>query len=529
MNNIRIGTRLNIAFGFMVILVISIYLIGVTKCNSLGKSAEQISGRLYTDASAATKLRYYTSDMSRLVRNLIILTDPQAKLKTVENYNRERREVDRLIAVLDHGILSTKGRDIFTRLKSNAAIFLPFISEVVELAQQNKKEEAAQLLFGPRHETQEKYMATLEELETFEEKLISDFDAQAQKDRDDAIRLMSAATAIAVLLAALATWLITRSITQPIKKALAAAQRVALGDLGGHIQTSDRDETGKLLSAIGDMQASLVRTVSLVRDNAESVASASIQITQGNIDLSERTEEQASALEQTASTMAQLSMTVQNNADNARQAALLADNVRQVANKGYEATQAIAETMKTISESSRFIADITSVIDSIAFQTNILALNAAVEAARAGQHGKGFAAVASEVQILAQRSSTAAGEIRQLIEANGDGVISGNELVSHASKTMHEIVSAIGQLTDAVEEITAASTEQAHGIEQIGIAVTEMDSTTQQNAALVEESAMAAAGLQDQASQLLLAVSVFNLQESGDRHRVMESYQSVSR
>ncbi|MCU7367617.1 methyl-accepting chemotaxis protein [Pantoea stewartii] len=511
MNNIRIGIRLGAAFGFMALLVIFMVLIGIVKLNSLGQINDEISGSLYSKASSSSSLRYYTSDMSRLARNAILLKDESVREKAISDYRKERTEVNGLIELIGKQVNSPQGKDIFSRLKTNAELFLPFIDDVVALAQQGKSDEATQLLFGPRYQTQGDYMASLKEMQNFQEGRMKSASEKAREDRSGAIMMLTAAGVVALLLAAVSAWFITRSITRPLLEAVEAAGRVSRGDLSGTVHAEHKDETGRLLLAIRDMQDSLINTVSLVRNNAESVASASTQIAQGNADLSQRTEEQASALEQTAATMTQLGMTVKNNADNARQAGQLAVSVRDVANKGSDATGAITGTMKSISESSGRIAEITAVIDGIAFQTNILALNAAVEAARAGEHGRGFAVVASEVRSLAQRSATAAGEIRQLIETNARSVGEGNELVLNASETMKDILSAVGRLTDTVEEITSASAEQARGIEQVGIAVTEMDSTTQQNASLVEESASAAASLKEQANLLLQAVSVFSL------------------
>ncbi|WP_289366931.1 methyl-accepting chemotaxis protein [Pantoea stewartii] len=511
MNNIRIGIRLGAAFGFMALLVIFMVLIGVIKINSLGNANDEISGALYSKSSSSAALRYYTSDMSRLARNAILLKDMTKREKAISDYRGERHEVDTLIAQMGKQVSTSQGKAIFDQLNARSALFLPFIDEVVALAQQGKSDEATQLLFGPRYQTQGDFMASLKEMQTFQEARMKYAADKSGEDRADALMILIIAGIVALLLAAISAAIITRSITHPLKEAVEAAYRVSHGDLSGVVVTTGKDETGKLLSAIREMQDSLINTVSLVRKNAESVASASTQIAQGNAELSQRTEEQASSLEQTAATMTQLGMTVKNNVDNARQAGQLAVSVREVANKGSDATEAITGTMKSISDSSGRIAEITAVIDGIAFQTNILALNAAVEAARAGEHGKGFAVVASEVRSLAQRSATAAGEIRQLIAANAQSVGQGNELVVHASETMSGILSAVGKLTDTVEEITTASAEQARGIEQVGTAVTEMDSTTQQNASLVEESASAASSLKEQADMLLQAVSVFSL------------------
>ena len=306
-------------------------------------------------------------------------------------------------------------------------------------------------------------------------------------------------------------WIATRSTTSAIGNALSLAQAVADGDLRSRVQAKGSDEIAQLLRALAAMNSSLESVVSGVRQNAESVATASAQIAQGNQDLSGRTEQQAAALQQTAATMDELGSTVRSTADHAREANQLAQDASSVAQRGNHAVSQVVQTMKGINDSSRRIADITSTIDSIAFQTNILALNAAVEAARAGEQGRGFAVVAGEVRLLAQRAADAAREIKQLIAASVDSVAKGAEQVDAAGVTMTEVVTAIEQVRAIVAEISSASTEQSTGVHQVGEAVAQMDRTTQQNAALVEESAAAAESLRQQAGQLLQGVSAFKL------------------
>ena len=333
------------------------------------------------------------------------------------------------------------------------------------------------------------------------------------------IRLVSIASILGGLLfAAWFGWLITRSITSPMHRARDAASRIAEGDLTVDLRAEGKDETAHMLSALSNMKDNLTRIVSEVRSNAEGVATASSQIAQGNLDLSGRTEEQASALEQTAAAMEELSSTVKQNADNARQGNQLALSASAVAIKGGEVVGQVVETMKGINDSSRKIADIISVIDGIAFQTNILALNAAVEAARAGEQGRGFAVVASEVRSLAGRSADAAKEIKGLITASVERVEQGTKLVDQAGATMTEVVSSIKRVTDIMGEISAASTEQSAGVAQVGEAVTQMDQATQQNAALVEQSAAAAESLKAQALQLVQAVAGFKLGQGEALH-----------
>jgi methyl-accepting chemotaxis protein len=319
------------------------------------------------------------------------------------------------------------------------------------------------------------------------------------------------AMGLAVAIGAMLAWLITRSITTPVRNAVQLAEAVAAGDLTSRITSDSNDEIGQLLRALSAMNNDLSNVVGSVRSGSESVATASSQIASGNNDLSQRTEEQASALQQTAASMEQLGSTVKQNADNAKQADQLAKSASTVAVRGGEVVAQVVETMKGINDSSKKISDIISVIDGIAFQTNILALNAAVEAARAGEQGRGFAVVASEVRSLAGRSADAAKEIKSLISTSVERVEQGTVLVDQAGTTMTEVVSSIRRVTDIMGEISAASAEQSQGVAQIGDAVQQMDQVTQQNAALVEEMAAAATSLQNQASDLVGTVSVFKL------------------
>jgi methyl-accepting chemotaxis protein len=339
--------------------------------------------------------------------------------------------------------------------------------------------------------------------------------ATSQAVLDDARRskrLMLALTAGAVLLGALSSILLTRGIVRPIREAVDLAEAVAGGDLTRRIQSDARDETGALLRSLRDMNDSLVRIVSDVRGGTSTIHGAAGEIAAGNLDLSNRTEQQASSLESTASSMAHLTDTVRQNADNARQANQLSITASSVASEGGAVVEQVIQTMGSINESSRKIVDIISVIDGIAFQTNILALNAAVEAARAGEQGRGFAVVAGEVRTLAQRSAAAAKEIKSLIDDSVGKVDTGAKLVDQAGATMQQVVSSIRRVTDIMAEIASASQAQTGGIEQVNSAIGQMDQATQQNAALVEESAAAAGSLQEQAAKLAQAVDQFKLE-----------------
>jgi methyl-accepting chemotaxis protein len=339
------------------------------------------------------------------------------------------------------------------------------------------------------------------------EKSLADATAGSQRATFLSLVAMVLGSAAAVV----AGILVSRSIVRPLERAVEVAKSVAAGDLRARIEVSSNDETGQLLAALQEMNTSLKQIVTRVRSGADTILVASNEIAQGNMDLSSRTEQQAGALEETASSMEELNSTVKQNADNARQANQLAISACEVAVKGGAVIERAVGTMAAIGESSKQIVDIIGVIDDIAFQTNILALNAAVEAARAGEQGRGFAVVASEVRSLAQRSAVAARQIKFLIGASSERVEAGSALVSEAGATMTDIVASVKRVMDVMAEISAATAEQGAGIEQINVAVTEMDTVTQQNAALVEEAAVAARALREQTVALNGVVSVFKL------------------
>ena len=353
------------------------------------------------------------------------------------------------------------------------------------------------------------------ELAKHERSVSEEASAGAKLASQIAYTLMICITALSLTTA---VWL-SRQIVRPLNDAVTLANSVAGGDLTNNIASTGTDEVGVLLHSLGEMQSNLAKLVTNVRHGSEGVATASAEIAQGNNDLSTRTEQQASALEETASSMEELGSTVKQNADAASQANQLAAAASTVARSGGDVVGQVVETMKGINESSRKISDIISVIDGIAFQTNILALNAAVEAARAGEQGRGFAVVASEVRSLAGRSADAAKEIKSLIHASVERVEQGTALVDKAGTTMTEIVSSIGRVTDIMGEISAASSEQASGVQQVSHAVTQMDQATQQNAALVEQMAAAASSLKSQAHELVKVVAEFKVRDSDSVHR----------
>ncbi|MDR3003095.1 MAG: methyl-accepting chemotaxis protein [Acidovorax sp.] len=508
-HSIKIGPRLALAFGLVLLITAMVAGIGFWRLQELERVTQQLT-HIDNERVRATEQWRQTVELNWVrTQAAVMSSDAQyfdalrAEMdKTSEATNMAQDIVERLIR-------SEAGRQLVNAIEQAREAYRgPRGALLVRKANGEDVTEALHKEVAPLAEA---YNQSLREFEQRQQMLYEHTrdDAAAQARQGRIIILICAA--VALVLGAFAARLLGRSVTQPLQLAVRSAGNIADGDLTQPIHFKGRDETADLLKALHHMQIKLADVVAGVRSNAESVATASAQIAQGNSDLSARTESQASALEETAASMEELGSTVRLNAENARQANQLALNASTVAAQGGEVVSHVVGTMKGINESSQKIADIIGVIDGIAFQTNILALNAAVEAARAGEQGRGFAVVAGEVRTLAQRSAEAAKEIRQLISASVEQVAKGTQLVDRAGSTMAEVVGAIRRVTDIMGEISAASTEQSQGVAQVGEAVTQMDHATQQNAALVEESSAAAASLNAQAAQLVDSVAVFRL------------------
>lgn len=412
-----------------------------------------------------------------------------------------------------------------TEIKRNYDIYHNALAELIQLLSAGKINAFFdQPTQGYQDRFEKQYMAYMQQNDRLYDIAVTDNNASYNQ-----AMWVLACVLIVVLAVIFAVWFgIKTSLVAPMNRLIDSIRHIAGGDLVKSIEVDGSNEVGQLAESLRHMQSELVRTVGDVRNGANAIYSGASEIATGNNDLSSRTEQQAASLEETAASMEQLTATVKQNAENARQASHLALSASETAQRGGNVVDSVVQTMRDISTSSQKIADIISVIDGIAFQTNILALNAAVEAARAGEQGRGFAVVAGEVRNLAQRSAQAAREIKTLIEDSVGKVDVGSTLVESAGETMAEIVSAVTRVTDIMGEIASASDEQSRGIDQVGLAVVEMDRVTQQNAALVEESAAAAAALEEQASRLTEAVAVFRIQQEQKRQREVLVVNSVA-
>ena len=511
--NIKIGKRLGIGFVLILAMTVVIATVGVWRLNDVATSTRAMMAEPLTKERLITD--WYGLNFASIRRTAAIVksSDPALGPYFKEDSAASVKRAAELLKQIEPLISGEQEKALFAKILEQRKLYSASRDGAVKAKADGDVEGAAKILDGAFTPAAKVYQDLLQELVTMQRTSI---DATAKQIDASAVRdtsVISMLTGFAVAFGVLCSWLLTTGITRPLRQALALAETVAAGDLTHTVTTSAKDETGALLTALGNMNNNLVSIVSQVRSGTDSIATASSEIAAGNLDLSSRTEQQAGSLEETASSMEELTGTVKQNADNARQANQLAITAAGIASRGGAVVAEVVATMGSINASSRKIVDIISVIDGIAFQTNILALNAAVEAARAGEQGRGFAVVASEVRNLAQRSSQAAKEIKGLIDDSVSKVDIGAKLVDQAGATMDEVVASVKRVTDIIGEISSASTEQTHGIEQVNQAIVQMDQVTQQNAALVEEAAAAAGSLQDQAHGLAQVVSVFKLNE----------------
>jgi len=514
LSKLKVASRLYIGFGLVLALLLGIALFSFTRMAVLNNNINFLVNDRYAKIALVDTVTNNVNLVARVVRNIALSDDEATSKQELARIVKAREENDATLKKLSDTIVTPQGKEVMAALQRTTADYYAEQKNLLSLLTQNKLDEAKKLLFGAIRVKQSAMFDALKAMSDYQHAAMDKTVADSQDTYRHTTMLLFAVSAAAFILSLIAALLITRSIIRQLggepDYAMAIASDIANGNLATSITLRQGDQTS-LMASIRVMRNRLAEIVGHVRTGTDTIATASNQIAMGNLDLSTRTEQQASSLEETASAMEELTSTVKQNADNARQANQLAASASEVAIAGGNVVGKVVETMGTIHESSKKIVDIISVIDGIAFQTNILALNAAVEAARAGEQGRGFAVVASEVRGLAQRSAAAAKEIKALIDSSVAQVDAGSRLVEQAGTTMTDVVNSVKRVTDIVGEISSASEEQSDGIEQINLAITQMDEVTQKNAALVEEAAAAAQSMQHQAGTLLEVVSIFKL------------------
>ena len=517
--NFTIAKRLGLGFGLVSLFLLLVIALGLTSMRQIQDRMDEATKVNNVETRLAQTMDLTVTERALALRNLILLKEEKeiqievARIAEQEKkYAAAQQKLGEMFAKLEG--TSSEEKSLLEQIRTQSGLAAPFIQRAAALALEQKQDDAYKLLRYEFRPVQKRWWELLRTLIAVEEKQNSEASSMAEAAYSQARLVMLSIGSLALLTSLLAAVLITRSVTRQLgcepDEAAAIAGQIASGNLAVPIHTRAGD-THSLLYAMQSMRDSLAQIVQQVHASTETIATAAGQIAMGNLDLSSRTEQQASTLEQTASSMEELTSTVRINTDHARQANGLAESASDVATKGGAVVAQVVDTMAAIDVSARKIVDIIAVIDGIAFQTNILALNAAVEAARAGEQGRGFAVVATEVRSLAQRSAAAAKEIKDLIGDSVDKVQAGNRLVEQAGSTMHEVVASVRRVTGIMSEMMSASQEQSAGIEQINIAVTQMDNVTQQNAALVEEAAAAAQAMQEQVNSLNEVVSVFRV------------------
>ncbi|MBX9900108.1 MAG: MCP four helix bundle domain-containing protein [Burkholderiaceae bacterium] len=514
LTHLKIATRLTLGFSLVLALSTVILLMGLFRMSQLHKSTDYIVNNKVAALNAAVEMRSQGRALALILRKMTAPTDTAEGEREAKKLAQTLDDYAKSELILKNLISGNESEAAFMKVANQKQALLQVIGKIKAFSAEANYFDAANLLqtdFSAPHET---WSVALGELAHFQNEAMKITFEESKVNYQSSVRVMILIGILTIGFGAFGGWVISRSIAAPLKRAARYADRIAAGELTSTIDAQGHDELSDLLASLKQMQENLINTVLKIKEGTDTISVASREIASGNADLSSRTESQASSLEETASSMEELTSTVKQNADNARQANQLVVSASGVAVKGGAVVGQVVSTMGSIKESSRKIVDIISVIDGIAFQTNILALNAAVEAARAGEQGRGFAVVASEVRSLAQRSASAAKEIKDLIGDSVAKVDQGSKLVDEAGKTMDEIVTSVQHVADIMSEITAASQEQSAGIEQVNLAITQMDEMTQQNAALVEQAAAAAESMEEQSAELAKSVDVFKLNQN---------------
>ena len=527
-NNFGVGTRMGAGFSIVLTLVVIMAVTGIVKLNGILKETHVITDKLLVlerltgawgaaiDYNGAMGLSVLTSSDDGIKKFA------QSKMSvTSERVNAIQKELTGLI-------VSDTGKSLLATVGDKRKQYIDIRNEAIRISEQGDGNVTNAFIRQKLIPAMESYSGSVKALEDYDKTQIDEAADSIQGNGSTAIQALIVLGFIAILVGSLLAWFITRGITRPLLSAVNVAREVASGNLGIEVKVESRDQLGQLMLSLREMTESLRNTVRKVREGADSIALAAAEINSGNTDLASRTEEQAAGVEETASTLEELTATINNTAANTAQAHRYVSETASVVKQNGAVMSEVSSQMQEIYDSSSKMADIIQVIDGIAFQTNILALNAAVEAARAGESGRGFAVVAGEVRTLAQRSASAAREIKELIDDSVSRIASGRNLVEKADGGMTGIVTNVQNMTQLIEEIAQASREQSDGIAQINSAMGQIDTTTQQNAALVEESAAAAASMQEQSRVLQDMVSVFSLNEEGKPAVNMASEKRVS-
>ncbi|WP_374358856.1 methyl-accepting chemotaxis protein [Pseudoduganella danionis] len=519
----KVGTRLGLGFALVLLFLVAVTAVGILRMSQIQQRLDHVISVNNVVSRLVVDMRNNVGDRITSLRVLTLMTDAgdmEPEMNRIKELATKYADAQTKLSSQFALEASAEEKALLATVKEQEAIAMPAIAKASEMWLANKAEDATKVLIKEIRPAQKKWMAALEQLAALEDKMNEQVKDDAAAGFSSARNFMIIMGLLAVAISMVAAYVITRGLLKQLggepDYTASIAGAIANGDLSISINTEGQDQDS-LLAEMKEMRNSLVDIVGQVRSGTETIGTASREIAAGNIDLSSRTEMQASSLEKTASAMEELTSTVKQNADNAREANQLASAASDVALRGGKVVSEVVDTMSSIDASAKKIVDIIGVIDGIAFQTNILALNAAVEAARAGEQGRGFAVVASEVRNLAQRSAGAAKEIKMLIDDSVEKVGAGTKLVGQAGVTMEEVVSSVRRVTDIMSEIANASQEQSAGIEQVNHSIIEMDAMTQQNAALVEEAAAAAQSLQDQANELARVVSIFKLTEGDER------------